>query len=76
MTLNFIFLSHSECNCNAGGSVNASCDDKGKCSCHSNVDGLKCDHCVDGLYGFPSCEGNTLKLDSNVFMVHSYTCGN
>ena len=26
-----------------------------KCKCRQNVEGQKCDHCIKGLFDYPSC---------------------
>ena len=42
------------------GSVDSACDTtSGACTCIDNVGGDKCDACLTGLYGFPSCQGDT-----------------
>ena len=37
------------------GSKNNQCNVLGKCLCHSNVTGHKCDQCLKGYSGFPNC---------------------
>ena len=52
--LSFFLL---ECDCNQKGSKSVSCENEdGKCSCKSNVDGHRCQKCVEGFYGFPNCQ--------------------
>ena len=41
------------CLCNKLGSVDHQCDPvTGQCQCQKNVDGLKCNRCRNGYYGF------------------------
>ena len=46
-----------DCNCNADGSEDLTCDATGKCHCKCNVDGDKCDTCQAGWHSFPACHG-------------------
>lgn len=48
-------LSCTPCRCNATGSVSASCDRRGRCSCKEGVTGEKCDRCPDGPIGPNGC---------------------
>lgn len=41
-------LSCSRCSCNPTGSVGATCDSRGRCSCRDGVTGDKCNRCPDG----------------------------
>ena len=57
-------ISFIECNCDRDGSLGGNCDDAGKCTCKTGIDGVfqgfsgeKCDACVEGFYGFPYCQG-------------------
>ena len=58
------------CDCISEGSVNANCDDNGRCMCNQHVEGDKCDvcktgygdfpdcdQCIDGYHGYPNCIG-------------------
>ena len=48
------------CECNLKGCEDEKdwCNpDSGQCDCKCNVQGLKCDECVDGYYEFPTCHG-------------------
>ena len=46
----------TSCNCNQEGSNSIACDNEGKCYCKSNIDGDKCDKCINGFFGFPNCQ--------------------
>ena len=47
-----------DCNCNADGSLDDTCDaETGKCHCKCNVEGDKCDTCTAGYHTFPDCHG-------------------
>merc|ERR1711963_127845 len=48
-------LVRADCNCNADGSEDLTCDATGKCHCKCNVDGDKCDTCQAGWHSFPAC---------------------
>ncbi|XP_034411425.1 LOW QUALITY PROTEIN: laminin subunit gamma-2 [Cyclopterus lumpus] len=48
-------LSCTPCRCNLTGSVNATCDSRGRCSCKERVTGDKCDRCLDGPIGPNGC---------------------
>ncbi|KAK9538314.1 hypothetical protein VZT92_003497 [Zoarces viviparus] len=48
-------LSCSPCRCNPTGSVSATCDSRGRCSCNEGVTGDKCDRCPDGPIGPNGC---------------------
>ncbi|XP_040911632.1 laminin subunit gamma-2 [Toxotes jaculatrix] len=43
------------CRCNSTGSVSATCDSRGRCSCKEGVTGEKCDRCPDGPIGPNGC---------------------
>ena len=45
------------CSCDEYGSVDDSCDENGQCSCKDDYGGLHCDLCMEGMFGFPNCEG-------------------
>uniref|UniRef100_A0A3P8S9W4 Laminin subunit gamma 2 n=1 Tax=Amphiprion percula TaxID=161767 RepID=A0A3P8S9W4_AMPPE len=45
----------SPCHCNPTGSVSATCDNRGRCSCKEGVTGEKCDRCPDGPIGPNGC---------------------
>ena len=51
-----IELPFSECNCNVDGSIDASCNENGLCSCKTNIVGEKCDVCAEGVNDFPNCD--------------------
>ena len=51
-----------DCNCSENGSINQECDNKGQCNCKNNVDGMKCDVCHLNTFGFPTCEGNGIRI--------------
>ena len=60
-------MSFIECNCHQDGSLDDNCDDAGKCTCKTGIDGViqgfsgeKCGKCDDGFYGFPYCQGRPL----------------
>ena len=46
----------TECKCSENGAVDNTCDDDGKCTCKEQVDGDKCDKCLQGHYNFPMCK--------------------
>ena len=47
-----------ECNCTDLGSVNDSCDrTTGNCTCHNNVEGKSCSHCLKDAWGYHSGNG-------------------
>ena len=49
----------SECECNAIGKQNDTCNgETGQCHCKLNYDGLKCDTCAKTFFNFPECIGN------------------
>ncbi|KAF1383164.1 hypothetical protein PFLUV_G00128460 [Perca fluviatilis] len=48
-------LSCTPCLCNPTGSVAATCDSRGRCSCKEGVTGEKCDRCPDGPIGPDGC---------------------
>ena len=59
-TLYWFFFTDN-CDCNKEGSNDTKCDNEnGQCSCKSNIFGIKCEKCVEGLYGFPKCQGRFL----------------
>lgn len=42
-----------ECQCNVNGSEDQGCDNhSGQCFCKAGVEGLNCDRCQAGYYGF------------------------
>ena len=44
--------------CNAEGSENNLCNvDSGHCYCKPNIGGDNCEKCIDGFFGFPTCQG-------------------
>ena len=45
------------CDCNILGvkDQSISCADSGQCNCKDTIEGMKCDHCKDNFYGFPTC---------------------
>ncbi|XP_069578926.1 laminin subunit gamma-2 [Brachyistius frenatus] len=43
------------CRCNITGSVSATCDSRGRCSCKEGVRGEKCDRCPNGPIGPNGC---------------------
>jgi len=48
-----------DCNCKPEGVLggNLDCDlDIGSCDCKPNVDGRKCDTCINGYWNYPVCE--------------------
>ena len=60
----------TDCDCNQEGSKGDTCDNEnGQCSCELNISGKKCDQCVDGLYGFPKCQGRFLV---SIFLKQTY----
>ncbi|XP_070775382.1 laminin subunit gamma-2 [Enoplosus armatus] len=48
-------LSCTPCRCNPTGSVSATCDSRGRCSCKEGVTGEQCDRCADGPIGPEGC---------------------
>ncbi|XP_044075483.1 laminin subunit gamma-2 [Siniperca chuatsi] len=48
-------LSCAPCLCNPTGSVSATCDSRGRCTCKEGVTGEKCDRCPDGPIGPNGC---------------------
>uniref|UniRef100_A0A8D0APG7 Laminin subunit gamma 2 n=1 Tax=Sander lucioperca TaxID=283035 RepID=A0A8D0APG7_SANLU len=48
-------LSCTPCLCNPTGSVAATCDSRGRCSCKEGITGEKCDRCPDGPIGPDGC---------------------
>ena len=44
------------CNCNSKGSKNETCDLGGQCHCKPTFQGLNCDQCQAGHFGFPTCQ--------------------
>ncbi|XP_042353548.1 laminin subunit gamma-2, partial [Plectropomus leopardus] len=53
------------CRCNLTGSVSASCDSRGRCSCKEGVTGDKCNRCPDGPIGPNGCkQRRQLRQDS------------
>ncbi|XP_070830602.1 laminin subunit gamma-2 [Chaetodon trifascialis] len=58
-------LSCTHCGCNPTGSVSATCDSRGRCSCKEGVTGEKCDRCPDGPIGPNGCsQRRQLREDS------------
>ncbi|XP_035025549.1 laminin subunit gamma-2 [Hippoglossus stenolepis] len=49
-------LSCTPCRCNTTGSVSATCDSRGRCSCKEGVSGDKCNRCPDGPIGPNGCK--------------------
>ena len=47
-----------DCNCNTDGSTSLQCKDDGTCDCKTNIDGQKCDQCMESYYNFPACSSN------------------
>ncbi|UYV65133.1 epi-1 [Cordylochernes scorpioides] len=45
----------TECGCNTDGAINILCDTTGRCRCHPNFAGMKCDRCSPGHYKYPDC---------------------
>ena len=46
----------SACGCDEQGSVSATCDASGKCSCKTeDIQGDQCSECAPKLSNFPSC---------------------
>ncbi|XP_049930403.1 laminin subunit gamma-2 [Epinephelus moara] len=63
-------LSCTPCRCNLTGSVSASCDSRGRCSCKEGVTGDKCNRCRNGPIGPNGCtQSRQLREDSG-----SQTC--
>ena len=58
-----------DCDCSENGSINQECDDKGQCTCKNNVDGMKCDVCHLNTFGFPTCEGNSIRITESFLIV-------
>ena len=56
-TLKGFMVTLRDCGCNMDGSEDKLCDDAGQCNCKCNVQGEKCDSCMDGFFGFPACQG-------------------
>ncbi|XP_056266481.1 laminin subunit gamma-2 [Pseudoliparis swirei] len=48
-------LSCTPCHCSLTGSLNATCDSRGRCSCKERATGDKCDRCPDGPPGNKGC---------------------
>lgn len=49
----FLYLA---CHCHPQGSKTTVCDQiTGQCSCQGEVAGRRCDRCLQGYFGFPSC---------------------
>ncbi|XP_062259930.1 laminin subunit gamma-2 [Platichthys flesus] len=58
-------LSCTPCRCNTAGSVSATCDSRGRCSCKEGVSGDKCSRCPDGPIGPSGCsQRRRLREDS------------
>ena len=56
----------SACECNEDGSHDITCDDDtGVCNCKDNVTNEKCDQCTSSFFGFPACEGKSIKIVNN-----------
>ena len=49
-----------ECQCSVPGSKNELCNENGECDCNDNINGLKCEKCMENHYNFPGCKGNFL----------------
>ena len=44
--------------CNPEGSENNLCNvENGHCYCKRSIEGDNCDKCVEGFFGFPTCQG-------------------
>ncbi|XP_053186882.1 laminin subunit gamma-2 [Scomber japonicus] len=48
-------ISCTACDCNPTGSLSATCDSRGRCSCKDGVMGERCDRCRDGPIGPDGC---------------------
>ena len=46
----------SECNCEEG-SNGRECNENGVCTCMPNVQGDKCEECIENYHNYPNCEG-------------------
>ncbi|XP_028283140.1 laminin subunit gamma-2 [Parambassis ranga] len=58
-------LSCTPCHCNPAGSISATCDSRGRCSCREGVTGDNCDRCPDGPIGPQGCsQRRQLREDS------------
>ena len=44
------------CDCHEHGSLNAFCEVNKQCPCKTGYQGLKCDSCAYGYFGFPNCQ--------------------
>ena len=52
----YIFI--AVCACDPTGAVEEICDKTdGECLCKDNFNGLRCDVCARGYWGFPACVG-------------------
>ena len=51
-------MSISVCACDPTGAVEEICDKTdGECLCKDNFNGLRCDECARGYWGYPACVG-------------------
>ncbi|XP_076178093.1 laminin subunit alpha-1-like [Ptiloglossa arizonensis] len=57
------------CACTLG-STRSQCDHQGQCSCRIGYDGLRCEKCAKGYYGYPRCRS------CNCNLAGSLQCGN
>ena len=47
----------SDCACDSEGANSFQCNEIGQCQCKTNIQGIKCDECVEYSIGFPNCTG-------------------
>ena len=43
----------TDCDCDATGSLDSTCDSDGQCLCGPGIGGRQCTHCLSGFYQFP-----------------------
>ncbi|XP_054870473.1 laminin subunit gamma-2 [Amphiprion ocellaris] len=66
----------SPCHCNPTGSVSATCDSRGRCSCKEGVTGEKCDRCPDGPIGPNGCsQSRQLREDAGSLTLPCFCSG-